>query len=190
MKHNPAPTYMASLARNHTEYRMPTMRNLMTLIPDWKSIIAWNTYSSNWNRANNVSKFMVSRLSACNFWPEVEADRLLDRSWSAFGQKLLTAAVGRTMIGFWPEFEGAACYAARASLIINKIQVNIFNVKCLGDIATRRNQRNSWMLENSKKDKKVNQAEFLLPYSSRFTATSSKFKNINHDFLIFLYFFP
>ncbi|ULT84448.1 hypothetical protein L3Y34_013253 [Caenorhabditis briggsae] len=52
---------------------------------------------------------------------------------------------------------------------INKIQVNIFNVKCLGDIATRRNQRNNWMLENSKKDKKVNQAEPLLPYSSRFT---------------------
>ncbi|ULT92142.1 hypothetical protein L3Y34_009695 [Caenorhabditis briggsae] len=73
---------------------------------------------------------------------------------------------------------------------INKIQVNIFNVKCLGDIATRRNQRNNWMLENSKKDKEVNQAEPLLPYSSRFTATSSKFKNLNHDFLIFLYFFP
>ncbi|CBX32957.1 Protein CBG20466 [Caenorhabditis briggsae] len=57
------------------------------------------------------------------------------------------------MIGFWPEFEGAACYAARKyfgdnnrrcsrkkeyeTYQINKIQVSIFNVKCLGDIATR-----------------------------------------------------
>ncbi|CBX33023.1 Protein CBG05435 [Caenorhabditis briggsae] len=58
------------------------------------------------------------------------------------------------MIGFWPEFEGAACYAAHKyfgdnnrrwsrkkeyeTYQINKIQVNIFNVKCLGDIATGR----------------------------------------------------
>ncbi|CAP37910.1 Protein CBG20990 [Caenorhabditis briggsae] len=121
--------------------------------------------------------------------------------------------MGRAMIGFWPEFDGAACYAALASFQslehfletitddvlekkeydtyqINKIQVNVFNVKFLGDIATRRNQKKTWMLENSKKGKKVNQAELLLPYSSRFTATSSKFKNLNHDFLIFLYFFP
>ncbi|CAP32432.1 Protein CBG13667 [Caenorhabditis briggsae] len=93
--------------------------------------------------------------------------------WTDLGQILVRscplATVGRSMVRFWPEFEGAACHAARATLILN---TSTSETKT-DDV--HRSQKNNWMLENSKKDKKVNQAEPLLSSSSRFTATSSKF---------------
>ncbi|CAP39310.1 Protein CBG22809 [Caenorhabditis briggsae] len=64
------------------------------------------------------------------------------------------------MIGFWPEFEdkyfgdnNRRCSRKKEyeTYQINKVQVNIFNVKCLGDIATRRHSLFSCIRHDSQR---------------------------------------